>query len=141
MITFAHNLSEKSRFMFKKVIKYPISSVLVLIIWVVCMIPVPETPLDNISMIDKWTHFVMYGTLTLAIWIEYFRKHNSETLSKKRLAIGGCLLPVIMGGAVELAQAYLTTCRSGDWFDFLCNSIGVLLGCLIGILLAKCLAR
>ena len=33
---------------------------------------------------------------------------------------------------VELAQAYLTTCRSGDWVDAMCNSIGVLLGAIIG---------
>ena len=42
-----------------------------------------------------------------------------------------------MGGLVELAQAYLTTYRSGDWFDALCNCLGVLLGCLIGILLER----
>jgi VanZ family protein len=33
-----------------------------------------------------------------------------------------------MGGMIELAQAYLTTCRSGEWADLLANSIGVVLG-------------
>ena len=40
-----------------------------------------------------------------------------------------------MGILIELAQAYLTTCRSGDWFDAVCNSIGVLLGSLAGYLI------
>lgn len=37
------------------------------------------------------------------------------------------VLPILMSGAIELAQAYLTTCRSGDWWDFAANSLGVLL--------------
>ena len=51
------------------------------------------------------------------------------------LLLGGVLCPIIMGGLIELAQAYLTTCRSGDFFDFVCNSMGVLLGCLVGLIL------
>ncbi len=109
---------------------YPLAIIVALGIWVVCMIPVPETPLDNVRFIDKWTHFIMYGTLTTVIWVEYVLHHT--TISWRRLLIGGALLPALMGGAVELAQAYLTTCRSGDWLDALCNSFGVLLGVIIG---------
>lgn len=91
----------------------------------------------------------MYGTLTLTIWWEYTGKHKrqywdimkryrkSRNFHWKDLLIGGMVCPIIMGGLVELAQAYLTTCRSGDWFDVLCNTLGVLLGCLIGTLLVK----
>lgn len=123
-------------FLAKKIKKYPLSSLLVAAIWVVCLIPVPETPLSDINMIDKWTHFVMYGSLASVIWFEYIMKHKkSKTFQWKALLIGGVLCPVVMGGLIELAQAYLTTCRSGDWFDFLCNSLGVLLGCLIGLIL------
>ncbi len=114
----------------KFVRNYPLTLIVALGIWVVCMIPVPETPLDNVRFIDKWTHFIMYGTLTTVIWVEYVLHHT--TISWRRLLIGGALLPALMGGAVELAQAYLTTCRSGDWLDALCNSFGVLLGVIIG---------
>lgn len=114
---------------------YPLSFAIAAVIWVVCMIPVPETPLDEISFIDKWTHFAMYGTLSAVIWVEYIIHHNS--IAWRRLLTIGMLLPVLMGIAVELAQAYLTTYRSGDWLDALCNSLGVLLGSIIGrILLA-----
>lgn len=123
-------------FLAKKMKNYPLSSLLVAAIWVVCLIPVPETPLNEINFFDKWTHFVMYGTLTSVIWFEYVRRHKkSKTFRWKALLMGGVLCPVIMGGLIELAQAYLTTCRSGDWFDFLCNSLGVLLGCIIGLIL------
>lgn len=94
------------------------------------MIPVPETPLDDVSFIDKWTHFAMYGTFSAVIWVEYILHH--DTISWRRLIIIGMVLPVLMGIAVELAQAFLTTYRSGDVFDALCNSLGVLLGSAIG---------
>ncbi len=37
-----------------------------------------------------------------------------------------------MSGAIELAQEYLTTNRSGDYIDFAANSTGVLLAAVIG---------
>lgn len=111
--------------------KYPFSCLLIAIIWVICLIPVPETPLNDINLIDKWTHFVMYGVLTTVIWVEYIRQHGT-IVNWQRLLIGGLVCPIVMGILVELAQAYLTTCRSGDWVDAICNSIGVLLGAAIG---------
>ena len=33
---------------------------------------------------------------------------------------------------IELCQEYLTDCRSGDWRDFLANSVGVVLAAAIG---------
>ena len=169
-------------FIAKKIKNYPLSSLLIVAIWVVCLIPIPETPLSDVNLIDKWTHFVMYGSLTSVIWFEYIRRHKqpltrhyvtpspqgargevSNETSKEgyaqeivtpssplgermpegqvrgrmghALLIGGVLCPIIMGGLIELAQAYLTTCRSGDIYDFFCNSLGVLLGCIIGLIL------
>lgn len=36
-----------------------------------------------------------------------------------------------MSGVIELAQAYLTTYRTGDWADFATNSMGVLLALIV----------
>lgn len=106
-----------------------------------CLIPtVPETPLSRFSLIDKWTHLVMYGTLVAVIWWEYTRQHTTN--NTRRLLLLAFLAPVAMGGLVELAQAYCTGGRrSGDWYDFAANTIGVVLGTLIGILLAAYRAR
>ena len=121
--------------------RYPLTSLLVVAIWVLCLIPtVPETPLSSFSLIDKWTHLVMYGTLVAVIWWEYTRQH--PTNNTRRLFLLAFLAPVAMGGLVELAQAYCTGGRrSGEWFDFAANTIGVVLGTLIGILLAAYRAR
>lgn len=113
----------------------PLSITIALAIWVLCMIPIPETPLGNISMIDKWTHLLMYGTIVSVIMIEYGRR--TEKVNWVHLLIGGLALPILMSGAIELAQAYLTNgVRSGDWRDFAANTAGALIGSIIGIPLA-----
>lgn len=99
---------------------YRCSVFLVVFIWVICLIPIPDTPLDDVRFIDKWTHFAMYAVLTLCIWWE-----SGKTLRKWGRIV---VLPIIMGGLVELAQAHLTTCRSGDVLDFCANSFGVVIG-------------
>ena len=120
--------------------KQPLSILLIIAIWVVCMIPIPETPLNNVAFMDKWTHFIMYATVVIVISSEYGRR--SKRIQWSHYLVGAVLLPVVMGGLVELAQAYLTNgMRSGDWLDFLANSVGVLTGCIVGIPLAMHLTR
>ena len=142
--------------------RYPLSTILVILIWVLCLLPwIPETPLSDVSLIDKWTHLVMYGTLTAVIWWEgkifspqksseakgstnvgLNEKTSIKTRNAKRWYLLAFLGPVAMGGLVELAQAYCTAGhRSGEWLDFAANSLGVVLGTLIGILLAAFHAR
>ncbi len=115
--------------------KQPMSTLLVLLIWVICMIPIPETPLNDVAFIDKWTHLVMYGTLVIVIMTEYGLRRR--TVRWGRFLLFGLLAPICMGGLIELAQAYLTNgVRSGDWIDFAANAMGAVIGCLIGIPLA-----
>lgn len=97
--------------------KYPLSFVIIIVIWVVCLIPVPDTPLSDFNLVDKWTHFVMYGIFSFIVCRE------CGSISWKTI-----LLPILMGILVELAQNYLTTCRSGEVADGIANTIGVLLG-------------
>ena len=121
--------------------RYPLSMTLVAVIWILCLMPVfPETPLDGISMIDKWTHLVMYGSFVSVIWWEYLRQHH--TINASRLFLLAFVAPVVMSGVIELEQAYCTGGRrSGEWLDFAANTLGVCLGTLIGILLAAIHAR
>ena len=121
--------------------KYPATSFLIVVIWIICLIPIPENvPLGDVPMMDKWTHFVMYGTLCTVMWWEYLRQHQTKNAGK--LFLLAFLAPIVMSGLIELAQAHLTGGnRSGDWLDFAANSIGVVLGNLIGILLAAFRAK
>lgn len=120
--------------------RYPFTTVLILGIWVVCLIPIPETPLSGVTLIDKWTHVVLYTILGCCIWIETAR--SRQKLSNKQLFILTFAAPIIMGGLIEIVQATCTGGnRSGEWMDFLADGIGVVLSLLIGILLATCLSK
>ena len=119
---------------------YPFTLFLVAIVWILSLMPIPETPLNDVSMIDKWTHLVMYGGTFGVMWIEWWRrnrhssKHLLSSLLSCRSLLLGWLLPVLMGGLLELLQAYCTNGRrSGDWLDFLANAIGVSLALLFGL--------
>ena len=126
--------------LFHLVTKYPFSTLCILIIWILCFIPIPETPLDNISMIDKWTHLVMYGGTCGVIWLEYIVKHKKVKWNK--MIIWTLAAPIFMGGLIEILQKYCTGgTRSGEWSDFLADTIGVVLAFIIGSLLAKCLSK
>ena len=106
--------------------RYPLTLLVLAAILCLSLMPIPEVKqMENIPLMDKWTHMVMYGTLTLVMWLELRRAHASWPVAKWLLALAG---PVAVGAAMELAQAYLTTYRSGEWLDLLANTIGVCIG-------------
>ena len=113
---------------------YPFSICVIAVIWVLSLVPFfPETPLDNVPFIDKWTHFVMYGTLCLVIWWEYRNQHHRPDY--QRLFVWGWLAPIAMSGLLELLQEYATTTRNGEWTDLAANATGATLGSVLGLLL------
>ena len=117
----------------KTISKYPISVFLTAALWTVCLINVPETPLNDVTLIDKWTHIVMFMALCLAIWHEWRQNHKGEKTDWCRLLFWAWLMPLLMGGAVEPAQAYCTGGRrTGDWIDVVANAIGCTLALVAG---------
>ena len=120
--------------------KYPLSTLCIILIWVLSLAPFfPETPLDNVAFIDKYTHFVMYGGTCSVMWWEHLRQCKKNARRVNLQAFGGWTLVslIALGGLMELLQAYATTTRSGEWLDFWADSIGVLLGTLVGLLLYR----
>ena len=71
---------------------YPISCIVIVTIWTLCLIPIPETPLSNVSMIDKWTHIVMYGGFCAILLIEYGQRHKQIRWSK--IIVGAVIFPL-----------------------------------------------
>ncbi len=120
--------------------KYPFSTLCIIAIWILCLMPIPETPLSQVKLIDKWTHLIMYGGLCLTIWTD--RARLGIAFNRRGTAIYAVALPIVMGGLIELVQAYCTAgMRSGEWLDWAADTLGVALGQPIGILVAVCLAK
>lgn len=110
------------------------------VIWVLCFIDVPDTPLNNVRLIDKWTHVVMYFVLGLSLGFESTKKYRKA--SGVGLAVRVFVFPVVMGGLIEILQANCTGGRrSGDWLDFMADVIGCGVAFAICTLLVKCRAK
>ena len=123
-----------------KIKKYPFSCILIVAIWYLSLLfNAPETPLDNVLLIDKWVHIVMYGGTFTVLWIEYIRQHQQPDYRK--LVIWAFIAPIVMSGIIELLQEYCTETRNGDWLDLLANAIGVALAALIGLVLFRLRSR
>lgn len=78
---------------------------------------------------DKVVHVSMYLGTCSVFWLEHYR--SRRRLARWTLALIAVVAPILMSGVIELAQAYLTTYRSGDWMDFLANSCGVVLALIL----------
>lgn len=117
--------------------RYPFSVTLIIVVWYLSFFTPPKIEaLENVSLIDKWTHIVMYGGTCGVIWIEYIRHH--VRLDGQRLFLLAWLAPVAMSGLIEILQENCTGGRrSGDWMDFAANIVGVSLAALFGVILSK----
>ena len=120
--------------------KYSFSCIIVIGTWILCFMTIPETPLSSVRFIDKWTHSLIYLVLGLSISLEYLR--NTKQPSPKFIIVWVWLLPIIMGGLIEVLQSYCTNGnRSGEWLDFFADAIGSTIAVLIGILLVRYRAK
>lgn len=109
---------------------YIFTTIVTVAIVVLSTIPIPEeAPLNDVPLIDKWVHMAMYGGLVFVMWVDYVVRCKRNFSWTARIVM--LLYAIALGGAMELVQAYLTTCRSGDWLDFEANAIGALIGALV----------
>ena len=117
--------------MIKYICKYPLSLLVIAAILFLSLFNPPETRLDDVTFIDKIAHVCMYGGLELIIWVEYLRRHAD--LNKVKFILLGIAAPIALGGIMELAQMLLTVNRSGEWADFIADTLGVLAGAAAGL--------
>ena len=118
------------------IFEYIFAAIVAVAIFVLSVIPVPEdTSLSDIPLIDKWAHMLMYAGLSFAMWVDHV------VIIKRPLTPSFLLLmfiaPTLLGGLLELVQAYCTTHRSGDWLDFAADAIGSFVMTLLCIFINK----
>jgi VanZ family protein len=93
-------------------------------------------PKVSVRNIDKVVHTIMFLGLAGVIFFDSTR-YLRVPISNKRLFLGVFLFPALLGGLIEILQGALTTTRSADWFDFLFDVIGALLGVGIALLINR----
>jgi glycopeptide antibiotics resistance protein len=87
-------------------------------IFCLSLIKMPDTGI-KVPNIDKGYHSFAYFILTIAWLLTFYKKPE-----KKYIIAISC---IVFGIIIELLQASLTVYRTGDYFDVLANSLGVLL--------------
>lgn len=97
--------------------------VALVIFYFTCIVSVESMPVsDEVLQYDKLAHFGMFFILSIAIYFDYYRLHNGQP-NKYRWLLFGLFIPILYGGVIEIVQQNFFS-RSGDWFDFLADSLG-----------------
>lgn len=109
----------------KKTLVYWKSFLVFAIITYVSFVREPEVSLPKISSVDKWGHLIMYVLLTLAL---LWDSKRCEVKGRVRIAIT-MILPIVIGGLIEIIQDKFFYPRTGDWQDWAADCIGVLVAC------------
>lgn len=100
---------------------YPLTLLAVIVTATVCLMPIPEPPLGDVPFMDKWTHMVLFGGIASVALFELAMNRGLHTSWRWTFPV----LAALYGGLIEVMQAFLTSTRSGDWWDFLADVVGV----------------
>lgn len=123
-------------------LKYQYPSILWLIlVLLLCNMPVNDLPGDDFKFFDgfdKLVHTGLFFVLTVLFFFGSIREHSS--ISLRFITIAKIVfLSFSLGAVVELLQWKVFTYRSGDWWDFFCDTVGV--GMAVFSYLILCRAR
>ena len=82
--------------------------------------------------LDKVVHIIMYSAFAfLCLW-GYRKQFLSNGIQyRKKAILLAIIISIAYGGLTEIIQENLVPSRTGDWYDFLADSIGTGLGALV----------
>ncbi len=92
-------------------------------ILILCSTPghyIPTTNWLELLSFDKLVHASIFFVLVI-LWLIVLIKYNLINTFSICITIALC---ITYGGVLEIMQAQLFSQRSGDWLDFIANSIG-----------------
>ena len=115
--------------MIKLLLKYSLLAAIVwtLIIFILCCTPgkyLPTAHWLELLSFDKFVHLGIFFVLII-LWFLAIYQANKLTTSITFITV---MLGITYGGVLEIMQATVFSNRSGDWFDFIANTIGCIIG-------------
>lgn len=85
---------------------------------------IPHISWLELLSFDKFVHASIFFVLQILIMRAFYLSTPNFNILKWIIL----LFSIAYGGALELMQYYLFSQRSGDWFDFIANSFGCVMG-------------
>ena len=86
------------------------------------LMPLPSLP--DVPGSDKTHHLIAYAALMLPA---FFANHKTKGVLMALFAL--------WSGVIELVQPYVN--RYGEWLDFGANTLGLIIGAILGVILKK----
>lgn len=111
-----------------KLLKYYKSIIAVIIVLFLSLLPAENT--NKVCFIDfehsdKLIHFFMYLLLTAVLLIDIY---NSKKKPTSMLTLSFLTVILFFSGIIEIIQELLTDTRSGSFYDFIANFLGIIVG-------------
>lgn len=114
----------------KKLLEHNILALAIIATLIVAVLSLTAIPKINLGLEiksgDKFLHILAYFTLS-TVWLLALRKKLNNKYSRLLLIFS----LVIYGIVLEVLQGGITTYRTGDFFDVIANTIGILLAVLV----------
>jgi VanZ family protein len=89
-----------------------------------------KIPIVNIPYIDKFVHFGMYFLMMSVIIIEH-----RKALRNYRNLFLFALIPLSYGILMEILQSTITMTRTGDFYDALADTAGIIVSVVLWLLI------
>lgn len=84
--------------------------------------------MPSIPHYDKWIHAVMYSGVSAVYWFEWLRAHRNAGKMTMRGMLFCFIIPIIIGGLIEIVQEFFAATRGAEWMDFVSDIIGAAVG-------------
>ncbi len=88
---------------------------------------IPHVSWLEMLSFDKFVHAGIFFMLVV-LWIRAFCQLETWPVVYHNSKIIAVSTGIIYGGLLELMQSYCFSERSGDWYDFIANSFGCIMG-------------
>lgn len=110
------------------VCRYPFSLIVLCLVLFLSFLNTSDWMVPQAQNTDKWAHFIMYLGTSCVFWLEWLHSHKLDRVSVLKGCLFCVVFPILTGALIEVGQEHLTTVRSGEMLDFLADTVGVLVG-------------
>ncbi|GHV10002.1 membrane protein [Bacteroidia bacterium] len=110
--------------------KYGLSGLLCIVILILCLMNTQDFPEAPMSNFDKLVHTILFLAVSGVVFFDNTARLKIK-ISERRLFLGSLIFPIVFSGLIEILQEYCTLYRTGDWMDWVFDSVGAATGWII----------